>query len=588
MGACFLLTWAAEPSRHAPLHSAVARWLPFVPETERHQDVLEGHLSVWSVYDEAARGSYFHADNHGALAFHGWWTEPTGAPVDRSVAAVLQQQFASGDFQAVLQQMDGDGTLVYVDPQGAMCAGTDFLGASHLYWGTRNGLSVVSNRAMVAAAALHDGQLPTPNAAEYAWLLSGPGAPIGTQTLYRDLHLLGPYETLYRPGTEVEPSQRVLGPRPWPRPQGDERPSWEDLFGDLTQRAAQITRLPGVQFDLTLTGGKDSRAVLAGLVGAQALGSVRCCYLESEPNHPDALVTQRLAAHYGLRLEYRKTVMETLDWQESQARHNFQVESVFNAYDRKGWQTVDRASTLGGNYGEIFKSHARLSLVLGPQEARRFYTRGPWLNRWGLLAPPARQHLARRMGEWLDGVLADGTPGLEIHDRWHRECRMHRWVGQAMQADGVAILWMHPLPGRRTLARYLALPLVDREAHRVHFELIRRADDWLWRQPFCQQRWSPRLTTVHWRPGAMVDGPTTAIEPAAAAWRTCGTAVDAYLRDRKDDGLHQIIDRAALDRLLNRLRHKQSNRDLTSVFGIAGVRQALSGTEPLPLAMAPR
>lgn len=587
MGACFLATWATAPT-DPQLHDHAARWLPFVPEHAARHQFGDGLLSVWSVYQEAARGSYVDADDRGALAYHGWWAEPGFAALDRSVAAVLRDHVDLLGFSAALQGLDGDGAMVHFDRQGAFRAGGTLLGASHLYYGTHGQVTAVSNRAFLCAAALNGGTLPGMDHRELAWLLSGPGAPVGSQTLFAGVQLLNPYQTLYRPGAELPASQRRLQVLARDRAAADPSQSWDQLFAEFTQRCAEIARLPGARFALTLTGGKDSRAVLAGLVSGGVLDRVVGNYLESEPAHPDAVTAGRLCAHYGLTQTYRKTVMETLPWRESQARHNFQVEAVFNAYDRKGWRTVPRESTLGGNYGEIFKSHARLSLTLGSAETRRFYTWGPWLNRWGLLAPPAKSYLSGRMRAWLEQVQDEGTPALAIHDRWHRECRMHRWVGQAMQADGAAILWMHPLPSRRLLARYLALPLADREAHRVHFELIRRCDDWLWRQPFCQQRWSAWLTREHLAPGRIVNGQTTAIEPAARAWAACGPEVAAFLQEPVDDGLLQLVDQRALESLLRRLAHRQSNRDLTSVFGIAGLRQVLRGMELLPMAMEAR
>lgn len=585
MGASFLLTWGGGAAT-AQLHQLAAQWLPFIPEQLQQFETAGATLSVWSVYCEAARGSYVHADQRGLLAFHGWWAEPGVTPPDRTVAAALLDHIDALGFDAAMRTLDGDGVIVHLDRGGAFRGSSDMLASSHLYFGERGDVAAVSNRAFLAAAALHRGALPAMDAREFAWLLSGPGAPVGDQTLFAGLRLLGSQQTLARhsPADRQRPCFEVLQQ---PRIAPDSATSWDELFADLSRRAGQICRLPDARFALTLTGGKDSRAVLAGLVGAGALPAVTENYLEAEPNHPDGVAAGRLCAHYGLRQTYRKTVMQELPWRESQARHNFQVEAVFNAYDRKGWRTVARESTIGGNYGEIFKSHARLSLVLGAREALRFYTAGPWLNRWGLLAAPARAYLSDRMAHWLAGVLDQGTPAMAIHDRWHRECRMHRWVGQAMQADGAAILWMHPLPGRGLLARYLALPLAEREAHRTHFELIRRCDDWLWRQPFCQQRWSPRLTLEHWRPGRCIDGPTTAIEPAAQAWQLHGREITALLQETDDDGLAQLFAPRAVAALLRRLQRRQTNRDLTSVFGIAGVRQALRGIEQLPLRLQP-
>jgi hypothetical protein len=191
------------------------------------------------------------------------------------------------------------------------------------------------------------------------------------------------------------------------------------------------------------------------------------------------------------------------------------------------------------------------------------------------------------MTAWLEPLLASRLPPLALHDRWHRECRMQRWVGQAMQADGMAALWLHPIACRATLARYLALPLLDREMHRVHFELMRRCDDWLWRQPFAHQRWAAPLTTAQWRPGGVVGGATTALEPAAQSWRRDGAAIEALLRARRDDGFAELVDGAALDALLNRLRRRLHGQDLANAFNLAGLRSALVGPRPLPAAICP-
>ena len=598
LGACFLMLFGPEPER-ATLLAKASQWLPFVPERSRIIHRPSGSLALWSVYDEAARGAYWHVqgeeagqesgtDAGDALAYHGWWVEPEGAALGRSVAAVLHDEVQLRGLEPTLARLEGDGILLQFARDGAFAAGNDVLGASHLYHGHRGPWTAISNRAMMAAAALHGGALPPARPEVLAWLASGPRAPIGTQSAFADVALLGPHHTLRReaPTTaQPDPPLRLLS-RAEPAP--DASIGWPELALALQRRCRQIARLPEVRFELTLTGGKDSRLVLAGLAAAGVLPSVRGCYIEGVREHPDARVCEQLAGHFGLSVRYCDTVMETLDWQESLALHNAQVELVFGAYDRKGWPELARSSTLGGNYGEIFRGHAQLRLGLGADAARRFYTSQGWLNRWGLLSPRAHRALADEMLRWLEPLLAAGVPGLALHDRWHRECRMQRWVGQAMQADGMAHLWVHPLALRQGLARYLALPWLERQTHRVHFELTRRCDDWLWRQPFAHQRWAPNLTLAQWRPDGMVRGTTTALEPPLRAWQRGGTAILDLLSSRRDDGFFDWIDAGAVAAMTERLRRSPSRRDLANAFNLAGLREALAGVAKAPTRMPAR
>ncbi len=600
LGACFLMLFGPEPER-AALMAKAARWLPFVPERDRVIERNGGSLALWSVYDEAARGSYWHvegdepgpnpdASSGDALAYHGWWVEPAGAGLDRSVAAVLHDEVQRRGLEATLAGLEGDGIVLHYGRDGAFAAGNDLLGTSHLYYGRRGPWTAISNRAMMAAAALHGGTLPAARPEVLAWLASGPRAPIGTKSAFADVELLGPHHTLRRDAPTTphpEPPLRLLA-RPEPAPAPGAADDWQVLAEELQRRCRQIARLPDVRFEMTLTGGKDSRLVLAGLVAAGALPSVRGCYFEGVPEHPDARVCVQLASHFGLGVRYRETVIESLDWQESLALHNAQVELVFGAFDRKGWHTLARGSTIGGNYGEIFRGHAQLRLGLSADAARRFYASPGWLNRWGLLSPRAHRVLADEMLAWLEPLLTAGVPGLALHDRWHRECRMQRWVGQAMQADGVAHLWLHPLALRTGLARYLALPWLDRQTDRVHFELTRRCDDWLWRQPFARQRWAPHLTLTQWRPGGVVRGSTTELEPPLRAWQRGGAAILDELDSRRDDGFYDWVDAPAVSAMTERLRHRQSRRDLANAFNLVGLRVALGGVAPAPTRLAAR
>jgi hypothetical protein len=64
-----------------------------------------------------------------------------------------------------------------------------------------------------------------------------------------------------------------------------------------------VRRLPNVPFRFSLTGGRDSRLILAALVAAKCFDKLRGCYLIAAPDHPDVIVGRMLAEHYGIPFE---------------------------------------------------------------------------------------------------------------------------------------------------------------------------------------------------------------------------------------------------------------------------------------------
>ena len=314
------------------LAAEASRYLPFVPEqrVEHSYNNALTQLYAWSTVSECARGSYWAADESGALVYQGWVEEALDAPIKQSIAANLRVRFGKDDFESSLQGVDGDFALVSIDSSGDVQAGTDFIGGSHLYYGEKNGMSVVSNRALVAATALHGGTLPQPNPLPMAWLHYVFTSFLGEDTPWPNIKHLRSNELLTMRGGRCEIRDKQ------PDSSGSSM-SWDEIAEEFKTRCAQVSRVPDVSFQLTLTGGKDSRAVLGGLVASGNLDRIKATYLYVHPKHPDAIVGQRLADHYGLPFEVRQEGYgSSMSFWESLERHNFHTEGALNAWDRKG------------------------------------------------------------------------------------------------------------------------------------------------------------------------------------------------------------------------------------------------------------
>ncbi|MFU8806750.1 MAG: hypothetical protein ACNA8W_23275 [Bradymonadaceae bacterium] len=412
MSNVFLAISSAEPGDFEGPVRAAARYLPILPEQSfEHisRDRCSG-LWAWSVFSEAARGSFWAAEGDEALAYNGWVTEDSNVPMSKTVAAGLLDILGRRTLDHAARRIDGDWSMVRLGSQGQIDGLCDFMGGQHLYFGCRRGRSAVSNRALLVAAALYDGVLPTMETNFFAWLLTSVAAPVGNQTPFPDVFLLDPGERLrLHKGTwETTPIPAVEG----------EEHCWESFVENFKCRAAQLKRLPGVSAIIALTGGKDSRLVLAGMAASNTLEYIDHAYLRAAPDHPDVTVGRRLAEHYGLEFRLLEPPDRDGDFLESIGRHGFQTEFALNAWDMKGFESRERVATIHGLYGEIYRGHANLGFALGWHRVEAKYLPDSYIDLAGIMTEALRTDLTplpHSVIQLLDGYAASddgaGRPG---------------------------------------------------------------------------------------------------------------------------------------------------------------------------------
>ena len=141
----------------------------------------------------------------------------------------------------------------------------------------------------------------------------------------------------------------------------------------------------------------------------------------------------------------------------------------------------------------------------------------------GILTERARDHFRGRMRAFWRRRQHEGLSPLQIRDRWHRDVRMWRWVGQTRIADATSGLSANPLPSQKLLDRHLSLSLFDQRHGRVHSELMRRCNGWLWREPFAGAGFHPLITrrlgsSAPNAPARRSVDPQRAMTPGASSW----------------------------------------------------------------------
>ena len=552
-----------------------SRFSPIVPESTWVHDVGENAVcGGFSNAEESAAGSYVHVDENdaGLVVFQGWVAGNGLAeqPFSHSVAQWISERIHATSFDEFVRDTTGEWAILSISRAGHVSAAMAFPGGEHLYYGFLNGVLVVSNRAVMCAAALHE-NIPAPNPFFLGWLLTENHAFVSDDgTPFPHVQALHPLKLL-----EVQPDSDtfILLPRPWPI--ADKPVSYDELLDQIVKRTALVLRLPNVPFRFSLTGGRDSRLVLAALVAAKCFDKLRSCYLIAPPDHPDVVIGRMLADHYGLSFECLTREASTRSVWDDLEIHHFQTEMGVHFWDSKGVLSRPREGRIGGSYGEMFFSHFKSHSVLGwPVVAQGLESNG-FIDPLDVMTTKAREELRQGFRSFWQRRRDEGLLASHIYDRLHRDGRMWRWVGQGRLAANLGTVNTNPIASPQMLDKYVSLSYPDRRFGRLHYELMRLADPWLPKQPCQPKSFSAYLTGR--LPPRMKFPPHAerTIAPQHKLWQTQRDELIDYLLAAAKGTFFELVDKKRLEKLLQRTPTNAGRIPIANVLGILGVRHAL-------------
>lgn len=572
MPASFLLV-AGELSgvERDMIGSTGAELVPVVPERAQRwaRPALGLHVWVWSTCAEGARGAWSWSEARGDeeifACLDGWFVED--APLSMSLAEAFAGALM-GDFGAASAALEGGWSGLCVEPGGRACAGADAAGMQSCYVGERGGLVAVSNRSMLVAMALERGRWPEPDPRFFGWWMTPSMAPLTRATPWPGVYPIEPNRWV-----QIQGGRLGWRERPAARPYR----SWYEARAAHIRRASAWARLPGVSTRLTLTGGKDSRAVLAGILAAGVEDRLDHAYIRAPEQHPDVEIARQLCERVGLEIEVAG-LGEFLEQPllEQVRTHLFRTEGWMHSWDLKAPRTVAPRGVLGGHFGELYRSHFRSYQLGGWPMVYRVMAHPSRVDQHGVLGPELVASLASQMRQWVGRQRAAGVGSHEIHDRWHREARMWQWASDALRADGIGGGLMAPLGSARQLAMYDEQVLLEKRAERTHFELMRAVPDWLWRHPFANASW--RLELLPWMGQRPVPGLKRSVwggnSRHVMLWERHGAQAREYLLDPGADAFGELFERAAVERMLEGYEETGDGFLLKGIYGLLGVRVA--------------
>jgi len=570
-------------------------------------------------------------DGHAAMLRWG------GAPGDE---LVLGTSLAAGGGLA-----DASAGIPVTSHAGTIWAGFDTPGGSHAPVYARTSLTRVDP---VYVAEVPGGVILSDRATWAAWTarrlghhdpmhlcaLLNLGFPVGSVTPFRKVSALPPATTLHvlsgtlsgtttplrSPVTPADPDAAHRNPDAIRNSRGVIQPYTGHGLNVQAATAANALvaavaplREAGVPVEVSLTGGKDSRLVIAAMIAAGVPVRART---HGFPDHPDVVIAAEIARRLGIEHEVRMPAApgEEIDVLGRIRATVLVADGMLSAFENVGRPDPQPSAsvTAGGHGGELLRggyaetAAGRLA-VASPhglrtaiEPARRAARAAELLRRLttrhlGLLRRGTAASYLVSLAPW-SAALARGP--LQALDDFYLVNRAGRWSAAARQAYLIRESLIQPLFDERVVLAARAVPIADRVSGGLSRAVLAELCPALLDVPLAGKA-PARAVTAGSEPGGRTPlaaapatggggGPTPdggAAKDAAAGgpsasfdWRRdYGEEVASFLRDYILDqgtssGLFDVISRSAADRLL-----AAPHADPSAVWALATLACLVSG-----------
>ncbi|MCO5222170.1 MAG: hypothetical protein M9947_11410 [Thermomicrobiales bacterium] len=428
--------------------------LHFVPEDYLSWSNASGtvHYFGWQAFtDLHGIGSHWHNDETGLTAFSGHvWPRYSGWDWNGAPwAQQLADYFSHTDVPESSEDLYGIYTAVSLPVDGRGYVVSDRFSLGILYIAETPDTLIVSTRASLAARAVTSpGMQPARDVFGVGWL------PATTQTRTLDtgyvdvkaIPAMGAVQLDPESGARIVESDRWY----WEFPNQDEIPHtvdelWPLLEADLRKEMRALVELPASMRQIRLSGGKDSRLLvaLALLEGAKDEFEFMTFGL---PGSGETTVSEMIAQRFDLNWTFQdRTNWEVDALDRTILTHVFQMSGVRSAWDMKGAVDVADTLTLSGNMSEFFRMGPAAwatRFALTRSEAWDALIAGQNFDRMNLLRKDRREVFIDRIHQWMTELLDKGETLDRLSTHMFPEF-IARWqYGAGTEANGK--LWSFP------------------------------------------------------------------------------------------------------------------------------------------------
>lgn len=505
-------------------------------------------------WTRGAAGPAFHIGADGGFAALDGWIGPAPANAEQiyhgSVDGVPNVGAAAGEFVAVCATPDGVG----------LCR-RNIAGASPLYVAETADVSVIANRASLAAHMAGAARLrhdPTFHAINIAI-----GWQLRDQTMHRGVKAVAIGQSVrFSPDgvAVIEPTDDPLY-APELRDKFDANPAgyWDDLFGFMCDTVGYLVARAAEAGPVTLrlSGGKDSRLLLALLLGAGVCDKIDVFVSRGAPGHADAEVAEIIARKFDLPFNRTSGARSASRIDTKLGDHSFLTEAAISPFDLC-WhpEFSDRGTTLAGHEAGL-----RNGAITVVKSVDGF---ADWLSAHhkrfdalGLLTPEYQTVVRDIAAEIVARPAWRNTP-VDNLPTWHRlTARMARWVAVVQSFESARGFAPHALAVDLPIISQYSLGEDIRGSELFHYEMMCRADPWLAHEcPFAVQQWAPSLfdhVDTFAAPDPLqhsADG-TPGLPASTVAFQVNRDRLFDWLLADRSHPVFEIVDIAALRRLAN-------------------------------------
>ena len=489
--------------------------------------------------------------DRGTCVIHGliWRLDtPDPQPLD---AAAVSALLPSPDTR-LPDMIAGEYAVAKLHPCGTLVAFGDPAGLQQLFHHA-DLTDMVANRASFLSVVANDDAID----AEAGLWIATIGYRIGTATAWRDVRQLAANRMMV--GERIVHRPSSIGVPPGPR--GFAHGGAELLDSGIDQAVAAVRLATAVDdaVDLPITGGKDSRAVLAICLAA-GLGERLRPFTRGFADHPDVIAGRAVAEAAGLPHRRVPPLGSDIppDWpldlfHANMARLAFQTDGGMGGWDLVTGSTVGADTLITGHMGELLKAYAKRPLPADLDPIALVRLQAPF-DPLGIVRDQARDLMAARLADQLAGERAQAAREADLPDLFYLRNRVPNWLGGIRAIKSFERQPVLPLgvPALTALA-FLMTP-EERKAELAHYRIVERAAPALLAAPFAHQRWDAALAGAPQTPPVIA----AAGRPLFGNWQyslNTRPEIRAHLIDlfaRTDLPLWDLIDRASVT---DRLRH---------------------------------
>lgn len=305
---------------------------------------------------------------------------------------------------------------------------------------------------------------------------------------------------------QLQPGERLLGGRVVAAPRlgpvaGVPRGLNAALLDEGAGQAMALLRVAAdgdAPMPLPVTGGKDSRAVLA-LALAAGLRDRLDLFTRGYEGHPDVMVGARIAATLGLphRREPPLGSDERPDWSvdrfmEAFARLAFQTDGGMGGWDMVTAAAPGRETLVTGHMGEVLKAYAKRELPAALDPVALVRLQAPF-DPLGAIRPEAARRLADEIAAQLEREVAAGAVPGDLPDLFYLRNRIPNWLGGIRGVKSFERQPVMPLGVPALMALAFAMTPEERRIEAAHHALVARHAPALLAIPFAHQRWHAAL-----------------------------------------------------------------------------------------------